>query len=127
MAGFLLSWVLRASCQVSQPSGSPRSTLWVLEADLQFRSYDAVKAKYYGIPTLVQRTALEVSLANFTVLRDANALSRPVAGGVVASGTLKNGRTVQTNITNNTLTGRYTVQSLATFGYNQTVDNEFLI
>ncbi|KAK7611225.1 PhoD-like phosphatase-domain-containing protein [Phyllosticta paracitricarpa] len=90
-------------------------------------SYDAVRARFFGMPTLVHRTALEVSLANFTVLRDANALQRPVAGGIVESGTLKNGKTIQTNLTNNTLTGHYSIHNLATFGYDQTVDEEFLL
>ena len=83
-------------------------------------SYEEVTARYYGIPSLVQRTPYEVSLANFTVKAHENHLQRPVAGGVVASGALKNGQTVVTNITNNTLTGKYSVQKVAMFGYNQT-------
>ena len=82
-------------------------------------SYDAVNAQYYGIPSLVNRTPYEVSLANFTVKANANHLQRPVGGGVVESGALKNGKTVQTNITNNTLTGKYSIQNVATFGYGQ--------
>lgn len=85
-------------------------------------SYEKVDARFYGIPTLVQQTALEVSLANFTVMSGANAVQRPVAGGVVASGALKNGVTQVTNITNNTLTGKKVVaNNLAVFGYGQTV------
>jgi alkaline phosphatase D len=49
-----------------------------------------------------------------------NYLQRPVAGGIVESGALKTGKTVMTNIANNTLTGKYSVQNVATFGYNQT-------
>ncbi|KAL1638335.1 hypothetical protein SLS56_000143 [Neofusicoccum ribis] len=85
-------------------------------------SHDAIQAQYFGIPTLVQRTPYEVSLANFTVKRDANALQRPVAGGIVESGALKGGKVVQTNLTYDTSTGEYKVHNLATFGYNQTVD-----
>ncbi|KAL1628336.1 hypothetical protein SLS54_001909 [Diplodia seriata] len=82
----------------------------------------AVRAKFYGIPTLVQRTPLEVSLANFTVLRDANAVQRPVAGGVVESGAVKFGEVLQTNLTYDTATGEYSVHNLSTFGYNQIID-----
>ncbi|KAE9989457.1 hypothetical protein EG327_002649 [Venturia inaequalis] len=82
-------------------------------------SYAAVKAKYYGIPSLVQRTPLEVSLANFTVQANANHLQRPVGGGVVESGALKTGMTISTNLTNNTLTGKYSIQNVAMFGYGQ--------
>src|ERR1700761_6206883 len=80
-------------------------------------SYAAVKAKYYGIPSLVQRTPYEVSIANFTVNANANHLARPVGGGVVESGALKSGMTVSTNLTNNTLTGKYSIQNVAAFGY----------
>lgn len=82
-------------------------------------SYEEVTARYYGIPSLVQRTPYEVSLANFTVKANENHLQRPVAGGVVASGALKNGKTVQLNVTNNTLTGKYSIQNVAEFGYGQ--------
>jgi alkaline phosphatase D len=82
-------------------------------------SYEEVTARYYGVPSLVQRTPYEVSLANFTVKANENHLQRPVAGGIVASGALKNGKTVQLNVTNNTLTGKYSVQNVATFGYGQ--------
>jgi alkaline phosphatase D len=82
-------------------------------------SYTDVKAQYFGTPTLVQRLPLEVSLANFTVPRGANALQRPVGGGIVASGALKNGQTIVSNITHNTLTGEYRVSQLEMFGYGQ--------
>jgi alkaline phosphatase D len=78
-----------------------------------------VKAKYYGVPSLVQRTPYEVSLANFTVLANANHLQRPVGGGVVESGALKTGMTISTNLTNNTLTRKYSIQNVAMFGYGQ--------
>lgn len=89
---------------------------------MSFRnSQDAVQARYYGVPTVVQRTPYEVSLANFTVERDANAVKRPIAGGIVESGAVKGGRVVQTNLTYDTATGQYQVHNLSTFGYNQTV------
>ena len=61
------------------------------------------------MPTIVNRNPDEISLANFTVLSGANALQRnPVpGGGVVENGALKGGKTVQTNATNDTATGRY--------------------
>ena len=82
-----------------------------------------VTAQYFGIPSLVQRLPYEVSLANFTVQKDANHLQRPVAGGVVAAGMLKMGRTVQTNVSNDTSVpgGRYFPTALDTFGYGQSV------
>lgn len=82
-----------------------------------------VSAQYFGIPSIVQRLPYEVSLANFTVQKDANHLQRPVGGGVVAAGTLKTGRTVHTNISNDTSVpgGRYFPTMLDTFGYNQSV------
>ena len=97
--------------------------------DVYFRGYyelaiskEKVDAKYFGIPSVVQRLPYEISVANFTVIAGANALQRPVGGGVVESGALKNGITRMTNITNNTLTGQYIVTDLETFGYNQGPD-----
>lgn len=94
--------------------------------DVYFRGYyelsvstQQVDAEFFGIPSLVQRLPYEISLANFTVLSGANALQRPVGGGVVESGALKSGMTRMTNITNNTMNGQYLVTDLQTFGYNQ--------
>lgn len=94
--------------------------------DLYYRGYyeltiseEQVDARYFGIPSLVQRLPYEISIANFTIKNGANALQRPVAGGVVESGALKNGQTLITNITNNTLTGQYVITDLSTFGYGQ--------
>ena len=94
--------------------------------DVYYRGYyeltltaDKVDARYFGIPSLVQRLPYEISLANFTVLSGANALQRPVAGGQVESGALKSGKTVQTNRSNDTTTGQYLVTDLWTFGYGQ--------
>lgn len=63
------------------------------------------------MPTIVTRNPGEISLANFTVMSGANHLQRTAGsaalGGVVENGFLKFGHTHQTNITNNTLTGKY--------------------
>lgn len=94
--------------------------------DLYFRGYyeltvskEKVDAQYFGIPSVVQRLPYEISIANFTVMAGANALQRPVGGGIVGSGALKYGVTKMTNVTNNTLTGHYIVTDLETFGYDQ--------
>ncbi|KAK5939260.1 hypothetical protein PMZ80_008563 [Knufia obscura] len=94
--------------------------------DVYYRGYyeltiskEKVDAQYFGIPSIVQRLPYEISLANFTVMAGAGALQRPVGGGVVESGALKNGMTVMTNMTRNTLTGEYLVTDLETFGYEQ--------
>lgn len=78
-----------------------------------------VDARYFGVPSVVQRLPYEISIANFTILNGANALQRPVAGGLVESGSLKNGITRMTNVTNNTVTGQYFVTDLESFGYKQ--------
>ncbi|PPJ58391.1 hypothetical protein CBER1_08094 [Cercospora berteroae] len=72
-------------------------------------SYNEVNASYFGLPTIVTRNPLEISLANFTVTTGENALQRPIAGGVAESGSLKGGSIRQTNITNNTETGQWTI------------------
>jgi alkaline phosphatase D len=77
--------------------------------------YGAVKASYFGMPTIATRNGYEISLANFTVISGENRLMRTgggaVAGGVVESGSLRNGRMVETNITFDTSTGKYFVGS----------------
>ncbi|KAL8850880.1 MAG: hypothetical protein Q9221_004193 [Calogaya cf. arnoldii] len=87
-------------------------------SELYYRGYfelhisqDSVNASYFGLPTLVNRNPDETSLANFTVLNGANALYRnPMpGGGVVENGALKGGETVQTNVTNSTATGMYSI------------------
>lgn len=70
-------------------------------------SYDEVVANYFGMPTIVTRNPYEISLANFTVKSGANRLSRPIAGGVVEHGALKDGTVKETNLTHNTLNDRY--------------------
>lgn len=76
-------------------------------------SLHSVNASYFGLTTTKTRNPFELSLANFTVLDGANALYRnPVpAGGVVESGYLKGGKVVQTNRTNDTTTGKWSVYS----------------
>lgn len=76
-------------------------------------SLHSVNASYFGLTTTKTRNPFELSLANFTVLHGANALYRnPVpAGGVVESGYLKGGKVVQTNRTNDTTTGKWSVYS----------------
>lgn len=73
--------------------------------------YDAVNASYFGMPTIVSRNPYEISLANFTVWSGANALARPVAGGVVESGALRGGKVLQSNATNDTATGVWFIPS----------------
>ena len=74
-------------------------------------SQQKVDAEYYGLPTIVNRNPHEISLANFTVMKGANALKRvggtTAMGGAVENGAVKFGKTVQTNITNSTDTGLY--------------------
>ncbi|KAF2194894.1 hypothetical protein K469DRAFT_774925 [Zopfia rhizophila CBS 207.26] len=84
--------------------------------DLYYRGYyelhisaEEVGAKYFGLPTVVRRNGWEISLANFTVKAGENKLQRPVAGGVVESGSLKGGKTVQTNATVDTTNGTWFV------------------
>ncbi|KAH7128310.1 phosphodiesterase/alkaline phosphatase D precursor [Dendryphion nanum] len=84
--------------------------------DLYYRGYyelhlgrDEMEARYFGLPTIKERIGWEISLANFTVKTGANRLQRPVAGGVVESGSLKGGNTVQTNLTIDTANGKWFV------------------
>lgn len=84
--------------------------------DLYYRGYyelhisgDEVQANFFGLPTVVERNSFEIPLANFTVKSGANKLQRPVGGGVVESGSLKGGKTVQTNATIDTSNGKWFV------------------
>lgn len=72
-------------------------------------SYDEVNASFFGMPTIVTRNPLEISLANFTVKSGSNRLSRPLAGGAAESGSLRGGMIAHTNSNNNTATGEYTI------------------
>ncbi|KAF2735668.1 hypothetical protein EJ04DRAFT_599769 [Polyplosphaeria fusca] len=84
--------------------------------DLYYRGYyelhlshDSAEARYFGLPTVVSRNSWEIPIANFTVKSGANKLQRPVAGGVVESGSLKGGKVVQTNLTVDTGNGTWFV------------------
>ncbi|KAK3209421.1 hypothetical protein GRF29_69g1719734 [Pseudopithomyces chartarum] len=88
--------------------------------DLYYRGYyelhisgEEVVANFFGLPTVVQRNGWEIPIANFTVKAGANRLQRPVAGGVVESGSLKGGKTVQTNATIDTNNGTWFVSHAA--------------
>ncbi len=84
-------------------------------SEIYYRGYfelhigqEEVNASYFGMPTLINRNSLEISLANFTVKKGENRLDRG-APGAVENGVSKFGGTVQTNATNNTETGAWTV------------------
>lgn len=74
-------------------------------------SREKLEAKYFGLPTIINRNPNEISIANFTVLEGENHLERfegvPAERGMVENGALKRGHVVQTNLTNATDTGRY--------------------
>ncbi|EME85270.1 uncharacterized protein MYCFIDRAFT_150372 [Pseudocercospora fijiensis CIRAD86] len=74
-------------------------------------TYEEVNASYFGLPTVHTRNPLEISIANFTVKSGANKLQRPF--GVVESGSLKGGKILQTNLTNNTANGVWAVVNAA--------------
>jgi alkaline phosphatase D len=96
-----------------------KGSKWLVDAneelqwqELFYRGYytlsispEKVDAHYFGVPMLLTRNPFEISLANFTVYAGANKLARPIAGGTVEFGALKDGNTVQTNWTVNTETG----------------------
>ncbi|RYN90349.1 hypothetical protein AA0120_g6103 [Alternaria tenuissima] len=84
--------------------------------DLYYRGYfelhfshEELTANFFGMPTVVTRNGWEIPIANFTVKSGENRLQRPVAGGVVESGSLKGGKTVQTNLTIDTNNGTWFV------------------
>ncbi|KXH50253.1 PhoD-like phosphatase [Colletotrichum nymphaeae SA-01] len=79
--------------------------------------YDAVNATFFGLPTYATRNGLEIALANFTVLSGENKLRRPVGGGSVEFGNLKGGVTKQTNLTNDTNTGEWSVFESSKLGW----------
>ena len=88
--------------------------------DLFYRGYfeltigdDAVDAQFFGMPTLSTRNGYEISLANFTVKAGENRLHRYGAvvtpSGKAESGSLQRGVTLGTNLTHDTVTGKYFV------------------
>jgi len=73
-------------------------------------THEKVDAKYFGMPTIINRNPNEISLANFTVYAGENRLHRfngTVASAPVENGFLKFGQRLQTNFTNSTVTGLY--------------------
>ena len=82
-------------------------------------SKEQLDANFFGLPTIITRNPEEISLANFTVLNGGNRLERfdgsPAVGGVVGNGAIKVGEVVQTNITNATDTGLYSITQASTF------------
>jgi len=72
-------------------------------------SPENVRASYFGLPNLRTRNGLEIPLANFTVEAGANALQRPIAGGTVEHGALKNGTVSGSNVTHDTNSGDWFV------------------
>ena len=73
-------------------------------------SQQKVDARYFGMPTIVNRNPGEISLANFTVMNGENRLHRyngTVVAAPVENGYVKFGHRVTTNITNSTDTGLY--------------------
>ena len=66
---------------------------------------DDVQAKYFGMPTIVDRNPHEIPLANFTVKSGENRLQRfngTVVSQPVENGFVKFGQVEQTNLTNST-------------------------
>ncbi|KAK7897755.1 hypothetical protein LTR67_004385 [Exophiala xenobiotica] len=122
-----------AGTAVSSPSpagqnislaGSVQDSQWLVGAnrelqwsELYYRGYyelhitqQQVQARYFGMPTIVNRNPGEISLANFTVLSGENKLHRfngTVVPAPVENGYVKFGQVKQTNITNSTDTGLY--------------------
>lgn len=74
--------------------------------ELQLTPTEA-SAEYFGTPDLHTQNGLEISLANFTVAAGANSLSRPVASGRVASGSLKGGNSRVASDVFDTYRGQY--------------------
>ncbi|KAF2797135.1 alkaline phosphatase-like protein [Melanomma pulvis-pyrius CBS 109.77] len=84
--------------------------------DMYYRGYyelhighDELEAQFFGLPTVVSRNGWEIPIANFTVRSGENRLARPVAGGVVESGSLKGGKVEQGNVTVDTRNGTWFV------------------
>lgn len=84
-------------------------------SELYYRGYmelkvrpDCVVTQYFGLPDLLTRNGLEISLANFTVEHGANSISRPIAGEMVQGGTVEGGELSDSPVTFDTETGEYT-------------------
>lgn len=76
-------------------------------------SHNQTSAQYFGLPTIVSRNSYEIPLANFTVVSGENRLHRTngtvAVGGYVENGAVKGGLTRETNVTNSTDTGKWSV------------------
>ena len=68
---------------------------------------DEVRAAYFGCPTVSERNAWELPLANFTVKSGENCLERPVAGGRVEAGWLRDGEVEHGRVSVDTETGEW--------------------
>jgi alkaline phosphatase D len=75
-------------------------------SETYFRGYfelhiteEQVDARFFGVPTVAERTPYELSIANFTVVSGENCLSRPVGGGRVESGAIRGGEVKGENVT----------------------------
>lgn len=65
-------------------------------------SHEKIDAQFFGCPTVRDRNAWDLPIANFTVYAGENHLARPLAGGQVEAGALKEGAVKHTNISLNT-------------------------
>ncbi|KAF4555768.1 Hypothetical protein D9617_2g057310 [Elsinoe fawcettii] len=52
---------------------------------------EEARAEYYGAPTVRLRNAWDIPLGNFTTVSGSNRLARPIGGGSVTTGSLKDG------------------------------------
>ncbi|PNS20197.1 Alkaline phosphatase D [Sphaceloma murrayae] len=52
---------------------------------------EEARAEYYGAPTVRLRNVWDIPLANFTTVAGTNRLARPIGGGRVTTGSLKDG------------------------------------
>jgi alkaline phosphatase D len=72
-------------------------------------SQEEVRALFFGLPTILNRNPHEIPIANFTVRKDENRLQRPVGGGRVETGSLKDGKVALEFLANDTETGQWFV------------------
>ncbi|KAG5928399.1 hypothetical protein E4U42_000695 [Claviceps africana] len=70
---------------------------------------DKATAQYYGSPSVATRNGWDIPLANFTIYAGANHLQRPIGGGQVESGALRDGTIKHTNLTLDTNNGKWEV------------------
>ena len=88
-------------------TGSPTNIYRYFELHI---NQSATTARYFGMPTIVNRNDGEISLANFTVQSGANHLQRfagSVASSPVENGFVKFGHVNPTNLTNHTSSGQF--------------------